>query len=442
MNATAILWLSLFTVLTLASLRRPVYAAVANVLVFFANPSTWWFGDGLLTTITTRWSLVACGVLLLANFSTRHGRPAMTPLVKRYCLLIAFLVLNAFFVNSFLAVDPIRSARNFDILWKVQLASLLVLLTLRSAKDIEVLLLAIVACSGFVGYEVIFGGVGGIERGRLEGLVFPGAEGSNGTAGILCFALVVASYFVIRMGNPLYWLTSLACTPLVLETILRCNSRGAYLSLIASGVVLVLLARGPHKKKILLLGVLATVAIVALAKNARIWERFYSIFAEVADRDGAASERLLYWKAALRMIADYPLGSGGEAAFKSPRGMSYIAHFRNEPRSVHNSVLDIAAGWGIQGLTIFASALLYPVYKTVKFARLRLLPIDRSRYLLVVFLTAALVGQVVASCFTSILDGEWVFWITSVCVAITTLPAPAQPEQATHMHTLSNETNP
>lgn len=443
MSGTAILWLSLFTVLAFASFRRPVYAAVAACLVFFANPSQWWFGDGLLTSITTRWSLVACTILLLANLITRHERPAMTPIAKRYCLLLVFMTLNAFFVNSFLAADPVMSARTFDILWKGCVACVLILLTLWTIEDVHRFLLAIVACAGFVGYEVIFAGVGGTSAGRLEGLEFPGAEGSNGTAAVMCMGLVLASFFIVRMRGPFQWLISLACAPLILETVLRCNSRGAYLSLIASGAVILLLSRGQNKKKALILAGLASLSVLVLAKNTYLWERFHSIFVEESSRDSSASVRLLYWEAALNMIADYPLGSGGEAAFKSDRGMLYITHIRTDQyRSVHNSILDIAASWGIQGLSLFLTVIIYPIYKAIKNARSQPSSYDHSTLLLLVYLAAAIFGQIVASCFTSVLDGEWILWLTSVCIAIDAQTNKSRVEQLTDTNALSNGTPP
>lgn len=355
-------------------------------------------------------------VLVVANFISQPTDELSRRRYRKFLWLVALISVNAFLVNLFLADYPPESNKVFDILWKGCLSSALLLLCIRNQKDLELFLFAIVVGCGFVGYEVVLAGQGSIERGRLEGFMFPGAQGSNAGAAVLSMGLVLAGYFVITWQNKLYAIASLIISPLILETILRCNSRGAYLGLMASGIVILTLSRGSSRKRAMLLCAIGVGAILLMAKNVGIWERFASIFVDAEQRDGSASERLLYWKAALKMIMDFPFGSGGEAAFTSPRGVSYIAHFRPEFRSVHNGPLDIAAGWGLQGF-----ALLFTVLCGAAIASYRAAMIDRhdnpKRSLLGTTLLATIAGQLVCCMFTSVLDGEWFLWLAVSCIA-------------------------
>ncbi len=59
------------------------------------------------------------------------------------------------------------------------------------------------------------------------------------------------------------------------------------------------------------------------------------------------------------MISDFPMGSGFQAAFDSPRGQPYMWEIGVERhRSVHNGFLDVMASWGIQGFLLLAPAYL------------------------------------------------------------------------------------
>lgn len=421
MSLTAIIWLITFTALAVASIKRPVYAAIAHVMVFFASPVFWWFGGGVLTSLTMRWSLVAVAVLAVANIANWKTRPKLFKSDRYFICLLLFSALNAFFVHTLFADYPPESEKVLDILWKGCLTASLLFLSVRSSKDLELLMFALVLGSGFVGYQIVLSGQGGSQGGRLEGINFAGAQGSNGTAAVLSLGFVVAGYFVLTMRNKWFGIAALVSAPLVLESILRCNSRGCYLGLIASAVAIIVFARGPARKRAIVLCMLGAVAVLVLARDSEIWDRFGSIFVNASERDNSASERLDYWYAAIEMIADYPLGSGGEAAFTSPRGVSYIAHFRNEFRSVHNGPLDIAAGWGIQGLALTTLILLGACWTAFRTLRHYILNLDVNEALIGTVLIAAIVGQLVCSLFTSVLDGEWFLWLAACCFAYTRL---------------------
>jgi len=428
MSLTALVWIGLFIFLAFKSLSRPVFAAHAYLMTFFASPVFWWFGGGL-TSLTMRWNLISALLLMVANMIAWRDRNSMWPPYRRFFWLVALISINAFFVNLFLANYPPESNKVFDILWKGCLASGLVLLSLRNQKDLELFLFAIVVGCGFVGYEVVLAGQGTIDGGRLEGFRFPGAQGANGGAAVLSMGLVLSSYFIITMKNKLYAGVSLLLCPLILETVLRCNSRGCYLGLISSAIVLLMLSRGKSRRHALALCGIGSVAIFVLAGNAAIWERFASIFSPGEARDGAAASRLLYWEAAVKMIADYPFGSGGEAAFTSPRGVTYIAHFRPEFRSVHNGVFDIAAGWGLQGLLLYLIVLSTSALTAFRASIVAFNNGNSKRSLLGTMLLAVFAGQFVCAMFTSVLDGEWFLWLAACCLVYARSIAREQDEE-------------
>ncbi len=432
MSATAVVWLSLFIGLSLMSRVRPVYGCVAYLMTFFTCPPFWWWGKGVLSSITMRWSLVGAGVVVIVMLLNWGRRPILRQNEKAFFVLLGLYVLNAVVVHFNAAANPVASLNYLDVLWKSAALTYCIRMCLVDEEDLHIFLFAIVCLCGYIGYEVVINDAGRMEHGRLEGIGIPNASGANGNATVLSLGLVLAGYFVIAGRNNLMRVASFLMAPFILDTVLRCNSRGAYLGLIGSGACMLILSTGPVKRRAVLLIALGVAAILIQAGNETIWTRFYSTFAS-DERDNAASERLLYWESALKMIADYPLGKGGKAAFASELGSRYIAHFRpNEFRSVHNGFLDLMAGWGIQGFLLFMSMFgvaFVAMYRVSRqFARVG----NYRTAFLGAALCAVVADQFICTVFTSVLDGEWYLWLAACCLTYSRLPveSPQESEQA------------
>tara|TARA_R110002049_G_scaffold285698_2_gene466845 strand:+ start:65169 stop:66530 length:1362 start_codon:yes stop_codon:yes gene_type:complete len=419
MSLTGLAWLLLFFGLMVASLRRPVYACCAYLMTVLANPMFWWWGTGVISSITIRWSLLGAALFLIVLLTQWSKAPALTKSGKKYATLLVFYAVNAFVVHQLFAANPVRSWESWDMLWKSALLSILIYFSIQTIEDLQIFLTAIVIGCGYVGYEVVVNDAGTFMGGRLEGINFPAAQGSNAVAAVMSMALPLVGYFIVCGPKTWHRVLAFLSAPLILDTIFRCNSRGAYLGIIATGIWLLYVSKG--RVRIRAAKVLAggAIAVLLLANNEAILERFVSIFVESSERDGAASERILYWTSALQMISDYPLGSGGEAAFRSERGLQYILHFRpnREYRSVHNGFLDIAAGWGIQGFAIYFFIIAVPSIALWRATRVYTRLGYESDAFLGAAIQAMLIGQLVCTVFTNVLDGEWYLWITACSLA-------------------------
>ncbi len=184
------------------------------------------------------------------------------------------------------------------------------------------------------------------------------------------------------------------------------------------GVFLILLAKGRARRFAILIGLAGVLAFYMQAQSGNIWDRLFSVAASEEERDGAAQERLLSWSAGMRMVADYPYGSGGHAAFVSPRGLAYIAHIRQDGyRSVHNGYINIMAGWGVQGLGLLISAFLLASWMTLVAVWKK--QQSEIQVFLGASILAALAGQSVCTMFGDYLDGEWFIWLAVFGLAFT-----------------------
>jgi putative inorganic carbon (HCO3(-)) transporter len=416
-SATALAWIVLFFVLSLKALQRPAFAVSIYLMTVFALPKAWWWGQGLLSSISTRWSLIASLILLVAVFIRSTRRP-LSGLETTGAFVVALYVLNALLVHFGFAANPPLSWENFIMLAKQGLLLLLVLLALQNRNDFGIVLKTIFIGSAYIGYEVVINDAGAMVNGRLELSAVPDANESNLLAALLLLCFPIAGYLLLATRSRMDKVFAILGTPFILDTVLLCNSRGAFLALIAMGIWILVFSPAKIRKQSLLLLSLGLMAVLYLAKDAKIWTRFYTTFEDESTRDASAASRLDFWKQALVMLSENPLGAGGEAAFKSDLGFSYLQGL-NQPnyRAVHNGYLDIACGWGVQGICLYAGVALCAWLQVARLRRWAKGQEDTEALMMAVCLQAMFVGQLLATMFISSLDNEWMTWLFALCLA-------------------------
>jgi len=286
----------------------------------------------------------------------------------------------------------------------------------------------------------------------FDGRLWPrlGGQIGNHVSAQLAMSLPLGAYFVFY-GNRLERIAAIASLALIVELVLRAASRGAFLGLIAGAVWLVLRAKGrPRIYAIvgIIAGVLAIFPALDKEDQAKVFERYFSTFANAEDRDMSAASRLNFWQAGVKMIADHPLGSGFEAAFESDLGATYVAHLDLGDgriyRSVHNGYLDIAASWGIHGLMLFLVALGLACLRLNRSTRSAFATGNRQTGFLGCCFQAAIIVLLMSSLTGSNLKGDGYIWSISMMLAFARL-APVFTPSVFHSQsngaTVSNGTN-
>lgn len=416
MSLTAIIWLALFLVLIAKGFSRPIWTVCAYIMSYFAAPQFWWWGRSGMLSITMSWNLYAACALALTVGMHWKVRQKLTPAATRTYFLLALFAMNAGLVHFLFASNPLVSYMQFDLAWKQSLLAVLTYFAVQSREDLRIFLIALFCGCAYVGFEVVIRDAGSIQRGRLEGILLPGASDSNGVSGLLTMGLMIGAYLFVSDKSLVHVKAATAIgSVMVVEVLLRCNSRGAFLAAIASTFWLIWGTRGAARRRILAVCTLGVFGVLMMAQDAKILERFTTTFAGDEERDASADERLQFWKAALKMLEDHPLGSGGEAAFASDRGVKYIADIRNEYRAVHNGYLDIATGWGVQGFLLFGAAIggaAWSAYRVLAQSRREQAgnPDSLDSTLVGTTVLGILISQLVVAIFISSLDNEWFYW--------------------------------
>lgn len=418
MSFTAIVWLLSGAAFILLSFKRPVWAVAWYMETFFAAPQNWWWGDQVPTM---RYALWAGNLLLFAvafHRSTTAGASETHKLSAPHKLAILMAV-NATLVHLLLAIDREVSSDTYFELLKFSLLFYLIWYSIDDRRDFRTALMAIAVGAFYIGWEVTINERGDFSGSRLEGVGAPGADASNSLANLMLVCLPIISSLLID-GKKRHKLVAVMAAPLVLNVLLLCNSRGAFLGLVGTGVTFLLIARGKTRKRALQAFALGSLALFLLLGDPKILDRFTTTFAGSEQRDNSAESRLLFWQAGAAMLNDYPLGAGG-GSFKYNIGIRYQRQVAGADdtvtdRALHQGYLTEATDWGIQGLLLKLAMFwlaFRAAFRTEEICRKEGRVNDALTGLCI--MTAA-IGLSIHCFFGDFFASEWTYWIMALMV--------------------------
>ena len=409
MSLTLVVWVVVLVALVVVAFKRPVFGFSLYLFTFFLFPKFWWWGRSLPDL---RWNLFAGVLLILVTFLHRAS-DAGSVLPGRLAALLGLTVVNATAVHFLLAADPVASADVYILLLKFTLLLGVVTLAVTDRTDFRIALWSMVLGAAYLGWEVTINDRGEIDSGRLEGIGAAGVANANQLAALVATILPLTGGLFLT-GDRREKLLAILTAPLILNVLLLCNSRGAFLASIAGGLVFIVCARGPAARKARQGLALGAVAIFLLLGDPDILQRFTSIFVSAEERDNSAASRLVFWNAAVDMIADHPLGAGGDG-FAQGYGASYLGDLPARP--IHNGYLTEAADWGVQGFAL--RMLLFGAAAALAWRTLR----DRQwggdgdAVILGACLLTALTAHLGTSMFGDYIDEEWGYWLVALLAA-------------------------
>jgi hypothetical protein len=250
---------------------------------------------------------------------------------------------------------------------------------------------------------------------------------SNSVAASLLPALIIALHFLFTDKTILRRLYYAAACVFIANALVLINSRGAMLGVgVGALFYLYQIYKASSvikyaKLKALSLVLLALAGGVYVADDSAL-ERFTSIFkvsSENVEVETGAT-RTHFWKAAIDMSKDYPLGLGfrGYNAYSASYIPENVNTGRNRSRSVHSSWFEALSEVGYIGLAV----LLYLVYLSVKLsnsAKTYFKKVNDSNSVLLIFaLQGALIATYVSMSFISRMRGETFVWLLMLVAAL------------------------
>jgi len=315
------------------ALFQPLVGLCVYVAFSVARPQMLysWAGDmGGLSRVVGVAVLAGWAFQAFGSWSFREARVAVTAL----CCYLACLLLSAV------------SASNQGVAWnavleqfKFFLPFLAGITLIRTRAQVNALAWTIVLAQGLVGFEMNLSYLRGFNQAREIGLL-----GDNNTFAVSLVTVVGPALFLGISATRL-WQKAIAvvCAALIMHTVLLTFSRGGILSLIVTGVAVVLVM---PKRPGYLLALALIVALAVRFTGPQLVARFQTTFARAEERDSSAQSRLELWKdCATVMVANPVTGIG-------PHHWPLVAESYGWPpgKAAHTYWLEVGAEIGVPGL--------------------------------------------------------------------------------------------
>lgn len=436
-----------FTLLGLALFRHPIFGLYAYMATFYIHPPSRWWAQNLPDL---RWALLSAGVTLLALFIHRSRlQPGRAPWYASVpgTMLIAFV--TWFWVQSFWALDADAHRQAAIQLSKYLVAFYLIHRLAETPERLRDILLVHVAGCMYLGIIALM--TDNFVEGRLNGVGGPGIDDAN-SLGMFLGTGVVAAAILALVERGWRRISCIVAAPVILNGIVLAASRGAFLGVLAGGLVLFIVKPPQYRRLFWVFAVIGTIGAVSLMDQ-RFIDRMLSITDAVEhteEIDSSAQSRWELKAAQLRMFAEYPFGSGhkGTAAL-SPRFLDakWLTYRPGEDESAaarasHNTFLTALVEQGIPGAIIYVVLVAWGVlnvmrlWRAVRTGRPREAAYGGAA-------AAALAVVLIAGVFTDYLMAEVQIWMLALLAAHRLLargavvPAvasavPAGPAAATH----------
>jgi O-antigen ligase len=233
----------------------------------------------------------------------------------------------------------------------------------RSARDVRILVWAVLAA-------MLFLSIGLIGWGEGTRLHITSTYDANDIAFVMVTGFPLAAIWCLKGRGPSRALAGLTAA-LAVVTIVLTQSRAGFLGFCA---VLCLLLLGLRGRQRLAAGaiVAACVLIVGAFGSQSYWDRMATIWgggdearAAIDDYDasGLAGARWTLWQSGMWLMLEHPLFGVGAGAYDVAEGLSHGG--TGKWSTAHNAFLQIGAELGITGLALF----IYLLYRGVKNCR-------------------------------------------------------------------------
>ena len=430
MSKTALIWLAIYfggVVLTLV--RHPIYGLLTYLFEYFNHPASYWWGADLPDL---RWSLFAALVTLVSLIIRwDQFKPIKAPPFKWF---VAF-VLWALVVTYTVAISVEASQSKLVILIKLAILYFLIVKIVQSEREYRMFVWAIILGCWLFSWRAYLDPR--LEGGKLESVGGTDTIGSNGLPVLLLISLSFIGLYVFT-GKRWERILSVIVAPFILNTFILCNSRGAFVGLLALVAAAALPGLRILKLKAILVLLLGGILLVQLMDQ-RFIDRMLDLKnpSVIAVEDGSAGGRITSWKGGWKLMRDYPLGAGGKGyRLLSPIYIPEIVEASGGVlRAPHNTYIKIGSHWGFPGLFLwlfFVGSTFWGLH------RFRKSQYSSDRYAIEgLAIKAALIGFLVASLFIDRLYSEGLYWLCAMGASLWNVsgsidPRTAKPDQSRH----------
>jgi len=367
------------------------------------------------------WIAVPTLIIFFTSQFSLEGNLTARP---REVNLVLLFVLAAL-ISMPLAINPGDSWEAFNKEFiKAVLMFIVIVNVVRTERRLRGVLFLALAVSCFLSVKAVIDYSRGnftISGDRIGGAVGGMFGNPNDMALHLVTMLPVAITFFFMRRNPFARIGYLLCSVLIVAGIVVSFSRGGFLGLLAAGGLLAWKLGRRHRLAVVLCGVLALVAFVAVAP-AEYGSRMGSIANSSRDLTGSFNARRELLFRSILVTLRHPLLGVGMGNF----------HILSIHEAVsHNAYTQVSSEMGIYALVIYFWFIVTPLRGLRRIESETMGDGAASRfYYFSVGLQAALAGYMVSSFFASVAYNFYVYYLVGYAVCVRRMYMAARAEDA------------
>lgn len=342
----------------LALVRSPFWGLLVYANIYFNPPLemlNWW--AGYLPDV--RWSLISTVVVIVSMLIHRE-KISRRPLGNALWIFVFFGLTTI--ITYTWALNRADAVRYNNMLFAFCLACYFIIRCIKDEQKLRVFLLVLVGFAAQLSVKAFL--QGRRIHARLEYNGTSDAYGSNEFALLLAGILPLTIPFILK-GK---WYERLLCIlalPFLINAFILCNSRGAFVALVLSALLVLVFFPDRQVRKGMLVAVICAIPAFLYLADPYFIERLATLkgSSNITINDPGANElssgRLEIWGYGLKMVNDHPLGAG-------PNGFKYLARYYMPAevltyhpgeevgmRAAHNTYLQVLVELGYLGLLFF-----------------------------------------------------------------------------------------
>ena len=351
MSFSAVLFIVIYFGLLLAAMvKRPFFGLCAYLMAFYLNPPARWWGESLPDF---RWSFVAALVTLLVIFIKNSRFESFRFTETRLYAVFFFYVV----IQTYWAIDLTAHLEFVSAVFNFLMVIFLIQGSVRDEKDlIWFIVFMMLGCSYFtyIGMTSVWGG-------RLDGVGGPAISSTNQMAQHVAAVFYCGVFLVLLKSRRWYeYAVVVLLLLLCIKVILMAGSRGVYLSIMLTGVfVLLFSAQGSRRRLYVLAGLAIFSAVVFLGPT--VMQRFNGVeltqMSETSDK--SARSRIVIVQSQIQMFKGAPwLGHGHKGTlflsplYIAPEFLTSSGPNNQRGRASHNYFLSLLVDHGLIGTSI------------------------------------------------------------------------------------------
>ncbi len=259
--------------------------------------------------------------------------------------------------------------------------------------------------------------------GRLGDLIYYDA---NGLGLILVCTLPMAEWYALHSSYIASRVAAVGTIGILLSTIVKTGSRGAFLGLVAVVAYGIFANRSAPIRRRLTLGILASVMLLGTA-GTQYWTNMTTILHPTQDYNWVGNDdegRMSVWTRGIGYMLGHPLTGVGAGAFPVAEGtISPLASRQDYDvglkwSAAHNSFVQVGAELGIPGLILFIALLVTALGRARQAVEMARGIGDERAASMADALAASIVGFMVSGFFLSEGYGAYIYSVLGIVIGL------------------------